>query len=51
MVTEIVIAAFKTTERNSIAYRRYQTIEGCANGIAKIIRELEPDYISVRVIQ
>ena len=48
---EIVLAAFKVTERNSIAYQRYKTIEGFLRGIARVIRELEPDYISVRVIK
>ena len=48
---EIVLAAFDIHKRNSIAYNRYQTIEGFARGIARIIRELEPDYISVRIIK
>lgn len=48
---EIVLAAFNIHKSNSIAYRRYQTIEGFAKAIANIIKTLEPDYISVRIIK
>ena len=48
---EIVLAAFSIHKRNSLAYRRYQTVEGFAKGISEIIKKLEPDYISVRIIK
>ena len=50
-MTEIVLAAFSVHKRNSIAYTRYRTVEGFAKGISRIIKELEPDYISVRIIK
>lgn len=48
---EIVLAAFKVSQRNSLAYRRYRTVEGFQEGVGRVIRELEPDYISVRIVK
>jgi len=48
---EIVLAAFKVTEIKSVAYKKYKTIKGFVKGIARVIEELEPDYISVRIIK
>jgi len=47
---ELVIAAFKTTESNSIFYRRYKTLEGLHNGITYAVQN-GADYISLRVIR
>ena len=48
---EIVLAAFRVTDSNSIAYKRYKTLEGFLRGIEQIISQENPDYISVRVIK
>jgi len=48
---EIVLAAFKVTESNSVAYHRYKTINWFLKGIHRVITEKHPDYISVRVIK
>lgn len=47
----IIMAAFKTTEEKSIKYTKYKTIGGFIKAIEKVIREREPDYISVRIIK
>lgn len=49
-VKEMVIAAFKTSESNSILYRRYKTLEGLHNGITQAIQE-GADYVSLRIIK
>lgn len=49
-VKEFVVAAFQTTEANSILYRRYKTIEGLQQGITDAIQH-GADYISLRIIK
>ena len=49
-IEEFVIACFKTTEANSILYRRYKTIEGLQKGIHDAIMK-DADYISLRIIK
>lgn len=49
-VKELVIASFKTSESNSILYRRYKTIEGLHKGITEAI-QTGADYISLRIIK
>lgn len=49
-MTTIVLAAFRVTEKNSVAYRKYQTPQAAGKALERIIRELKPDYISVRVV-
>lgn len=48
---EIVLAGFRIEKRNSVAYRRYRTIEGFLEGIKEVIENKEPDYISIRIIR
>jgi len=48
---EIVLAAFKVTESNSVAYLRRKTLPGFLQALEKVIKEQEPDYISIRVIR
>ena len=48
---EIILAAFRIEKRNSVAYRRYRTIEGFLEGIKEVIENKEPDYISIRIIR
>ncbi|MBW2674226.1 MAG: hypothetical protein JRD89_12565 [Deltaproteobacteria bacterium] len=49
-VKEFVVAAFKTTEPNSILYRRYRTVEGLQGGVYSAIMK-GADYISLRIIK
>lgn len=50
-MTEIVLAAFSIHKRNSIAYRKYTTIPGFLRGIEQVLKNLDPDYISIRIIK
>jgi len=50
-VREIVLAAFRVTERNSVAYQRYRSLEGFLRGLRRVIETLDPDYISIRIIK
>jgi len=49
-VKEFVVAAFKTTEPNSILYRRYRTVEGLQSGVYDAVMK-GADYISLRIIK
>lgn len=51
MVRVIVMAAFSVKKTNSIAYRKFVTIEGFKKAIGNIIEKHNPDYISVRIIE
>ena len=51
MVKTIVIAAFKITDEKSIYYQKFKTTKGAAIAFMHVIDDLEPDYISVRVIK
>jgi len=50
-VKDIVMACFRVDEEKSLKYQKYKTVKGFQKAIGKVIKELEPDYISVRVIR
>lgn len=48
---EIVLAAFKVGKSKSVMYQKYRTMKGFLDGMERTIKELGPDYISVRIIK